>query len=203
MKKMVILLGLLLLAGTADARSKSVVRIDPTQLMAGDYITRISETAITDDTKPWFVKDLSRTAVALGEAVDTTATAVTFSFDLPNNYKGGGELYALVKPAATAFTFTLRADVQVQGGKVTGDRSGVRANATTVTAVTEGLETVALAADRLDNLSFVPLSNTAITNSLAPNQTLSVYLQRKTGTAEDVYVHAVYFLYNPKIFSFR
>ncbi len=205
MKKVaLIVMALFMLVVSADARQKSRLRIDPSQMIAGDFITAISNAAITDNTLPWYVKDLSITAVALGTVADTTATAVAFSFDIPNDYGGGAELYALIKPAATAFTFSLRADVQVQGGVSAGDTSGVDANATTVTAITLGLNTTVLAADRLDNRSFVPLSNTAFTlTTLTPNQTVSVYLQRITGAAEDVYVHAVYFLYDHSLFRSR
>lgn len=192
-KTLCLLLGLfLLVSGVAQARTKekqSKVVIYPTQMKAGDYITDISASAISDNTKPWFVKDLSSTAVAIGTVASNTATAVSFDFFIPANYKSGGQLYALVKPAAAAFTFTLRADVQLH--------QNVMASPTTVTAVTQGTNTSALAAAALDNLSLLNLPNAAFNSNIEPNTKVGVYLGRSSGTAQNVYLHEVFFLYEP------
>lgn len=197
-KVLFLLLGLSLVSGVAQARNnvkRSKVVVPVTDMLAGDYITAISNAAITDNTIPWFIKDLSRTAVVLGTVADVTATAVTFDFILPADYKGGGELYALVKPAAASWTFTLTADIQIQ--------SNVTSSPTTSTAVVEGTSTAVVAVTSLDKINFLKLPTSAFGRGQEPNSIVSVLLKRNTGTGQNVYLHGVWFTYEPFVFQKR
>lgn len=203
MKKMLfLLLGLLLVSGTAQARDlnrKSKVYVPVTDMMAGDHITRILAADPTDNTIPWFKKDLARTVIVMSTVADVTATAVTFDFEIPNDYLSGGEMYALIKPGAAAFTFTLTADTQIQ--------NNITSNPTTVTAVVTGTTPTAatVPAAALDNLTMYKLVTTQFDNATnpEPNSLCSVLLKRASGTAQDVFLHGFYFVYEPHIFRSR
>lgn len=197
--KKILLIALMALTGFVNATTPegdSKVFIRSVDVMAGDFLTKPNGTALgpTVNTFPWLVKDLSATALVLGDIASNTATAVTFTLAVPHNYKEGGRLFAIVKPAAADTTVKLQADLQVQ--------KRFAFSPTTVTAVTTGTESTALTAAALDNLTYLKLPNTALDN-LFGDQLLNVYVGRSSGTGANLFIHGFVFEYKSHYFTNR
>jgi len=196
--KKILMIALMALTGVVNAGEelRSKVWIPATEVMAGDYLTKPNGTAIgpTVDTKPWLRKSLSGTALVLVDVADNTCSAVVFTMLVPNDYRDGAKLYALLSPDASDTTFKLNSRVQNQGV--------FASEPTTVTTEVWGTATVALAAGDEDNLNYVEIVNGAF-DTVRANQFINAYIFRDAGTGADVDLYGFVFEYKPHYFRNR